>query len=628
MSNEPSSTQLLKTASSPSGEAASMNRLARIRNALKKSIYDSGSSSTQETTPTEGRREEQKKEKKRESSSSGRTRRPKLGDIARQKTIDEDISHDLIMSSSSSRVEDSPKGSLSSNFVSVIECTKNLGLNSGEKLRTDSGHVEEPSLVKLDGSLPLPSKCSSQLRKLIRDYSFKSREGRGSLDSAMSSPQSSSSEGDPGIYPNLSFSACSSPNASPRVKRKPLRETKRVNSISEDNGEYVQLNQYKLEQNIGQGSYGIVKLVHNKEDDTQYALKIVSKKKLRRKAGLFGRGAPKRKTVSGAIRKRSEDPIQKVYREIAIMKKLDHPNVTKLVEVLDDPEDENMYMVFELLERGEILEVPTDTPLSEEQAWLAFRDITLGLEYLHYQKIIHRDIKPSNLLRADDGLIKIADLGVCNEFDGQDAFLTNTAGTPAFTPPEALSHKPGDEPFSGKAADIWSMGVTLYSIVYGKVPFHDENILALYNKIRTQPLVFEENPDLAISEELKDIIKQMLIKDPNERITLQEMKQHDWVTGYGIYPLLSEEENCILVEVTESEVNNSIHTVPKLDTLILVKSMIKNHSFSNPFNSLRSRFQAGGRSNSAPGAYDIYLNTTGMTDPSLPKLDEKEQEDE
>ena len=95
-------------------------------------------------------------------------------------------------------------------------------------------------------------------------------------------------------------------------------------------------------------------------------------------------------------------------------------------------------------------EIPTENPLEERSAWLAFRDIVLGLEYLHYQKIIHRDIKPSNLLRDRDGLVKIADLGVSDEFHGSDAFLTNTAGTPAFTPPESLSHKPGDDPFLGK----------------------------------------------------------------------------------------------------------------------------------------------------------------------------------
>lgn len=232
--------------------------------------------------------------------------------------------------------------------------------------------------------------------------------------------------------------------------------------------------------------------------------------------------------------------------------------------------------------------------------------------------------------------MKIADLGVSNEFSGDDAFLTNTAGTPAFTPPESLSHKPGDDPYSGRvrgpilygnaglvlrfwsesfqAADVWSLGVTLYSLVIGKVPFHDENILALYSKIKSQALEFPEEKANTLSPEIKDIIAKMLIKNPAERITLAEIKAHDWVTGCGVYPILSEEENCKhLVEVTESEVQNSVHTVPKLDTLILVKAMIKNHSFSNPFlnhstlaGGAKERFQSSGRSNSAPETYDCY----------------------
>merc|ERR1712223_657213 len=274
-----------------------------------------------------------------------------------------------------------------------------------------------------------------------------------------------------------------------------------VNSMSDQSGEFVQLNQYKVEGAIGRGSYGIVKLCHNEDDDSTYAMKILSKKKLKRKAGVFGklsRALPNRRVAPGGPEKKApENPLQKVHREIAIMKKLDHPNVVKLVEVLDDPEDDNLYMVFELLERGEVLTVPTDTPLDEKSAWLAFRDVILGLEYLHYQKIIHRDIKPSNLLRADNGEVKIADLGVSNEFDGPDAFLTNTAGTPAFTAPECLSIKQGDSPYSGKAADIWSLGVTLYCLVFGSLPFHDENIVVIYNKIRAQQLQIPPDHELS-----------------------------------------------------------------------------------------------------------------------------------
>jgi len=530
----------------------------------------------------------------------------------------------------SEAIEDCSSGKMISSFVSVIEGTKDLSL-SEEKQRSphEQRRASQPptpylqvggeSMVHVDGSIPVPAKCSTQLRKLLHSHSIQKPPSpliNGGVSPGLPYHQLSISEqkseeeaqnscdGARPIYPNLPYSPYGSPGSSPRIRRKPLRETKRVNSIVQADGEFTQLNQYKLDQAIGQGSYGIVKLAHNKEDDVQYAMKILSKKKLKRKGGIFARRLPNRKAPGGAERKQSENPLQKVYREIAIMKKLDHPNVTKLVEVLDDPEDDNLYMVFELLKEGEVLVVPTDNPMTEKEAWLAFRDVVHGLEYLHYQKIIHRDLKPSNLLRADSGEVKIADLGVSNEFDGHDAFLTNTAGTPAFTAPESISHKPGDEPYSGKAADIWSLGVTLFSLVYGKVPFHDENILALYNKIRVQDVEFPDEPE--ISPELKELIRRMLIKHPKDRITLPEIKNHDWVTGYALYPMVPESDNCgTLLEVTDEEVQGGVQHVPKLDTLILVKTMIKNHSFSNPFNT-KDRYQREGRSNSAPEGYDIY----------------------
>lgn len=466
---------------------------------------------------------------------------------------------------------------------------------------------DEPMVIT-SGEIPVPAKCSSQLRKLIQSHSVAKQA---SLDRP--------------IYPNLPYSPYTSPCSSPRVKRKPLKETKRVSS--ETNGDYVQLNQYKLKGLVGQGSYGIVKLAYNEEDDQNYAMKILSKKKLKRKAGIFGRNAPHRKGSGGTKLKQTENPLDKVYREIAIMKKLDHPNVVKLVEVVDDPEEDNLYMVSELLERGEVLEVPTDTPLSEEQAWLSFRDVLLGLEYLHYQKIIHRDIKPSNLLRADSGEVKIADLGVSNEFDGDDVFFTNTAGTPAFTPPEALSQQFGEPPYSGKVADVWSLGVTLYSLVFGKIPFFDDNILSLYNKIRTQTVQIPDNLD--VSTELMNLLKRMLVKDPKQRITLQEIKVDDWVTGYGMYPMPSEEDNCHLVEVSETEVQNSVRSIPKLDTLILVKAMLKQHSFSNPFSSVKEQFQKSGRSNSTPGAFSsLACNDISPVNPRLASVCEGSPEDE
>ncbi|XP_034235814.1 calcium/calmodulin-dependent protein kinase kinase 2 isoform X2 [Thrips palmi] len=300
-------------------------------------------------------------------------------------------------------------------------------------------------------------------------------------------------------------------------------------------------------------------------------MKILSKKKLMKKAGMFGRIAPNRGKAAPA------NPLDRIYREIAILKKLDHPNVVKLVEVLDDPEEDHLYLVFELLERGEVLHVPTDTPLSEAQARQYFRDVVMGIEYLHYQRIIHRDIKPANLLLGEDGRVQIADLGVCNEFLGQDAFLSSTAGTPAFTAPEALNSRQ----FSGKACDLWSMGVTLFSLVFGDVPFLDDNVLTLYHKIKTEAVRFPERP--AISAKLKDLIGRLLTKDPAQRITLAEVKEHPWVTADGEEPLPSEEENCVLVELSDEDLEGVVTSIPKLDTLILIKTMLKKHSFQNPF---------------------------------------------
>lgn len=196
------------------------------------------------------------------------------------------------------------------------------------------------------------------------------------------------------------------------------------------------------------------------------------------------------------------------------------------------------------------MEVPTLKPLSEDQARFYFQDLIKGIEYLHYQKIIHRDIKPSNLLVGEDGHIKIADFGVSNEFKGSDALLSNTVGTPAFMAPESLSET--RKIFSGKALDVWAMGVTLYCFVFGQCPFMDERIMCLHSKIKSQALEFPDQPDIA--EDLKDLITRMLDKNPESRIVVPEIK-------------------------------------------ILVKTMIRKRSFGNPFEGSRREE----RSLSAPG---------------------------
>ncbi|XP_008568683.1 PREDICTED: calcium/calmodulin-dependent protein kinase kinase 2 isoform X4 [Galeopterus variegatus] len=347
---------------------------------------------------------------------------------------------------------------------------------------------------------------------------------------------------------SLPYSPVSSPQSSPRLPRRPTVESHHVSITGMQ--DCVQLNQYTLKDEIGKGSYGVVKLAYNENDNTYYAMKVLSKKKLIRQAGFPRRPPPRGTRLAPGSCIQPRGPIEQVYQEIAILKKLDHPNVVKLVEVLDDPNEDHLYMVFELVKQGPVMEVPTLKPLSEDQARFYFQDLIKGIEYLHYQKIIHRDIKPSNLLVGEDGHIKIADFGVSNEFKGSDALLSNTVGTPAFMAPESLSET--RKIFSGKALDVWAMGVTLYCFVFGQCPFMDERIMCLHSKIKSQALEFPDQPDIA--EDLKDLITRMLDKNPESRIMVPEIK-------------------------------------------ILVKTMIRKRSFGNPFEGSRREE----RSLSAPG---------------------------
>nr|XP_013028786.2 calcium/calmodulin-dependent protein kinase kinase 2 isoform X2 [Anser cygnoides] len=437
------------------------------------------------------------------------------------------------------------------------------------------------------------------------------------------SPGSSDSASERFIYPSLPYSPVTSPHSSPRLPRRPTVESNRVSITGLQ--DCVQLNQYKLKDEIGKGSYGVVKLAYNEDDNTYYAMKVLSKKKLMRQAGFPRRPPPRGAKGASEGCVQPKGPIEQVYQEIAILKKLDHPNVVKLVEVLDDPSEDHLYMVFELVKQGPVMEIPTLKPLSEDQARFYFQDLIKGIEYLHYQKIIHRDIKPSNLLVGEDGHVKIADFGVSNEFKGADALLTNTVGTPAFMAPETLSET--RKIFSGKALDVWAMGITLYCFVFGQCPFMDERILSLHNKIKTQTLEFPDQPE--VTDFLKDLITRMLDKNPESRISVPEIKAstlqqplagdfwsfapagtwkgreaekmetklHPWVTKNGAELLPTEDENCTLVEVTEEEVENSVKHIPSLATVILVKTMIRKRSFGNPFEGSRREE----RSLSAPG---------------------------
>jgi calcium/calmodulin-dependent protein kinase kinase 2 len=227
-------------------------------------------------------------------------------------------------------------------------------------------------------------------------------------------------------------------------------------------------------------------------------------------------------------------PLDLIKEEIAIMKNLDHGNVVSLIEVLDDPTEDSLYMVMEMCKKGVIMKVGLGDradPYDDESCRRWFGDLILGIEYLHAQGIVHRDIKPDNCLLTSDDVLKVVDFGVSEMFAKRsDMYTAKSAGSPAFLPPELCVAKHGD--VSGKAADIWSMGVTLYCLRYGTIPFEKESIFDLYESIRNDDVLLEGETD----EDFKDLMCKILHKDPTKRTTMPELRvgflcgRNHWMT--------------------------------------------------------------------------------------------------
>lgn len=314
------------------------------------------------------------------------------------------------------------------------------------------------------------------------------------------------------------------------------------------------VNKYVIKGDLGKGTFGRVKLCKSEEDGKLYAVKIMHKTFVQRLAG-------------------KEDQLQDVVRrEVAIMKKLNHRNVVKLVEVIDDPSSEKMYLVQEYVQHNLMEEIKATNGLSEEIARKYMRDLLSGLHYLHFHKVIHRDIKPENILVSAEGVAKIADFGTARMIMNESETLSDAKGTPAFMAPEMFNI---DATYTGPSVDVWSLGATLYMMVIGRPPWLADNEIVLAERVQRDELKFPKD-DRTMDPHLKNLIQRMLTKDPLLRLSLNDCFNHDWITKEGSEPLgFVTQEKDLTVSLDESE--RAIQNIPERIDQSLSESLLRAH---------------------------------------------------
>lgn len=269
---------------------------------------------------------------------------------------------------------------------------------------------------------------------------------------------------------------------------------------------------------------GQVKLARNRVTSDFCAVKVVPRASVehrRRQQSQDG------SSNTSSNKESDESKDIRTIREAAIGKLLHHPYICQLYEM--HVMSSHYYMLFEYVSGGQMLDyIIAHGSLKEKQARKFSRAIASALDYCHHNSIVHRDLKIENILISQSGDIKIIDFGLSNLFS-KESLLKTFCGSLYFAAPELLSA----HPYTGPEIDVWSFGVVLYVLVCGKVPFDDQSMPALHAKIKRG---FVEYPAW-ISSDCRDLLSRMLVVDPLQRATLNEVRHHPWmVKGYDKPP--------------------------------------------------------------------------------------------
>lgn len=265
---------------------------------------------------------------------------------------------------------------------------------------------------------------------------------------------------------------------------------------SDQSFEQQEIGNYIIVSKLGSGSFASVWLARHKITNFNVAIKIIYKSSLT-----------------------SEEAVTRFNRECALLKQMDHPFISDLFEIIED--SDNYYLVMEYVDHGNMLNyVNTNGRLSEEKARHYFCQLVSALDYLHNEKFVaHRDLKAENVLLDVHDNIRLIDFGLSNVFSKDSPELKTACGSPAYAAPEMIQGHPYT-----KAADIWSSGILLYAMVVGRLPYDDPNIQKLLTKIVTEDIHYPSS----LSFSLVDLLKRLLVKNPEQRITLSRLKEHPW----------------------------------------------------------------------------------------------------
>ena len=259
-----------------------------------------------------------------------------------------------------------------------------------------------------------------------------------------------------------------------------------------------------LKDKIGEGTFGIVRLGINKQTNEKVAIKIMEKEKILQ----------------------YEDKTR-VEREIKILKCLHHPNIVHLYNVIQT--EKSIYLIMEYITGKELFDyIISKKKLEEIEACKFYQQIISGIEYMNKLKIVHRDIKPENLLLDEkNNDLKIVDFGLSNLYNSKNNnMLKSSCGSPSYAAPEMLNGKE----YKASKVDIWSSGIVLFAMICGFLPFENEDNdnEKLYKKIINGKF----NIPNFVSELAKDLIKRILVTNPNNRFNINQIKNHPWFNLY------------------------------------------------------------------------------------------------